>query len=418
MPVKHSCANLQSRQTESRGRANIINTCPNRGWFNDFINQWSKWNVTVHYAAIAEAPSSKCSRRNACTWTIHSRGASSTDDVVARRELQARENERLTQIHDDHARAIRVKASMEACTSLLSTAQAVATALNADEVPNFELVAAEVTALRNKLSHSPQICKCVVCYTSIFRDSAAFCSRGLHALCSSCFEAYARAEQQQQESVIYERGARLLCPCRLPHDAECMGWFSEQSMAAFLPVHLYQVHLDQQRQQMHAEESVKFNGILNQIAKKLEQDMPGISRELLQRQFQAALPGARQCGGCGFGPVEHYACDNLQSHHNESRGRATINNACPKCGWFSANIRQWPKWNGIVHSAVIDQAPSTDHGGQNLCTRINYSQAASSTEDPIARELEAMEEARFVQMRADYVFAQHLSRDDMVEFFS
>jgi len=200
------------------------------------------------------------------------------------------------------ARWIRVRASMEAYATLFSTAQAVATSMNADEIANLELVAAEARSLCNKLNLPPKLRKCIVCNTSMLRGQTALCSRGLHALCSSCFTAYAQAEQQQQESVMHERGARLLCPYRLPHDAECIGWFSEQTMAAFLPAKLFQIHMDQQREQIHVEESAKFTDMLNQMAMQLQQDMPGISCELLEKQLKGALPGTRQCGGCGYGP--------------------------------------------------------------------------------------------------------------------
>jgi len=242
-------------------------------------------------------------------------------------------------------------------------------------------------------------------------DRAALCSRGLHALCSPCFQAYAR-QQQQQEWVKHKRGARLLCPCRLPHDAECIGSFSEKSMAAFLPEELYQIYMDQQRDKIHVEEAAKFNDMLNRMAKQLQKDMPGISRELLERQLKAALPGARQCGSCGYGPVEHYACGDLQSHHNESTGKAKINNACPKCGWFSADISQWPKWNGIVHSSMVAQTPSVDCSTQKARKRIiNRPLVASSNDDAVARELQAREDARLAQVNADHTLAQRLSRN-------
>ena len=69
-------------------------------------------------------------------------------------------------------------------------------------------------------------------------------------------------------------------------------------------------------------------------------------REALRRQF----PNAYQCRRCGCGPVDHTACADLRAHHGERRGGGggAISNACPKCGWFSANIADWPPWDGRV----------------------------------------------------------------------
>ena len=66
----------------------------------------------------------------------------------------------------------------------------------------------------------------------------------------------------------------------------------------------------------------------------------------LRKQF----PGAYQCGSCGFGPVDHAACADLRRHHGEKTAHGVISNACPKCGWFSEKIAEWPAWDGNVHS--------------------------------------------------------------------
>jgi len=66
----------------------------------------------------------------------------------------------------------------------------------------------------------------------------------------------------------------------------------------------------------------------------------------LRKEF----PNAYMCGGCGFGPVDHTACADLRSHHGANHGGAKISNACPKCGWFSAQLSDWRPWDGNVHA--------------------------------------------------------------------
>jgi hypothetical protein len=60
----------------------------------------------------------------------------------------------------------------------------------------------------------------------------------------------------------------------------------------------------------------------------------------LQRQY---LGRAFQCAQCSFGPIDHFACGDLEAHHGEDVGGAVINNACPRCSWFSDSLSDWPK---------------------------------------------------------------------------
>lgn len=259
-----------------------------------------------------------------------------------------------------------------------------------DSLHLLTLLAATLTTLQSKLIVAS---KCVSCSEALLEGQAPVCSQGTHSLCPSCFEKYARAEQDQPEAVIRQRRACLECPCRAPADACCNGSFSEQTMAKYLPSELFETHMALQRQQIRAEEHAKANQMLNKLAAEWERQVPGLSQELLANQLKAALPGARQCGLCGFGPVLHDHCDNLSTHHSESRGRTRINNACPSCGHFSHNISGWPRWDGRV------QVRSTE-----VQANTNTKTAASSSDSG------SMEEQIRRQIRCDYELAVRLSR--------
>ena len=71
-------------------------------------------------------------------------------------------------------------------------------------------------------------------------------------------------------------------------------------------------------------------------------------RSVLAEGLRRLMPNARQCGGCGRGPVDHYACTDLQAHHGQQTGRGRISNACQQCGWFRARIAEWPMWDGRI----------------------------------------------------------------------
>jgi len=62
----------------------------------------------------------------------------------------------------------------------------------------------------------------------------------------------------------------------------------------------------------------------------------------------------RMCGHCKTGPYMNAACADLEAHNDSSttykgiRVASTENpNACVNCGWFDADWRYWPMWDGI-----------------------------------------------------------------------
>lgn len=77
--------------------------------------------------------------------------------------------------------------------------------------------------------------------------------------------------------------------------------------------------------------------------------------------LQQALPNARQCGQCGYGPILHAHCDNLRTHHGQRvSGGSQINNACPRCNWFADDISAWPRWDGrMPNTALAAKPPSS-----------------------------------------------------------
>mmetsp|Transcript_60168 Transcript_60168/g.188446 ORF Transcript_60168/g.188446 Transcript_60168/m.188446 type:complete len:1143 (+) Transcript_60168:55-3483(+) len=102
----------------------------------------------------------------------------------------------------------------------------------------------------------------------------------------------------------------------------------------------------------------------------------------LRRQY---LGRAYQCAECAFGPIDHFACGDLEAHHGEDVGGATISNACPRCSWFSPELRDWPQWNGAIPKEALEhsaQATACEDGGRltaasvEIALRICYSARA------------------------------------------
>ncbi len=69
-------------------------------------------------------------------------------------------------------------------------------------------------------------------------------------------------------------------------------------------------------------------------------EQAGVSE--MAAQLAEGMHDPRQCGRCGFGPVDYTGCAILTSHHGERRNGATVSNACPRCEWFVNQLNFWP----------------------------------------------------------------------------
>ena len=100
------------------------------------------------------------------------------------------------------------------------------------------------------------------------------------------------------------------------------------------------------------EDEDSFEAVQRRLMAQVRQQVESSSKEVGGRMTQDILrslfPNSYMCGKCAFGPVDHTACADLRSHHGESHGKGTISNKCPKCGWFSPNIADWPPWDGKI----------------------------------------------------------------------
>lgn len=98
----------------------------------------------------------------------------------------------------------------------------------------------------------------------------------------------------------------------------------------------------------------------------------------MRRQY---LGRAYQCPQCHFGPIDHYACGDLEAHNGEmvDRNGAMVNNSCPNCKWFSPSIHDWQVWDGTVPASAMpdrcagDVSHSATSASLDVALRICYS---------------------------------------------
>jgi len=85
-----------------------------------------------------------------------------------------------------------------------------------------------------------------------------------------------------------------------------------------------------------------------EVAAKKPDDLD-VLHESIRLQFTNGRGQYRgkMCPTCGFGPIEHYACENLKTHHQDRIADGVhINNSCPLCTYFHSHINKWKKWDG------------------------------------------------------------------------
>jgi hypothetical protein len=231
------------------------------------------------------------------------------------------------------------------------------TALAEDQ--RAELDALRLQAQVAELEIASAMRTCIVCFVESEQSEGVICAQE-HFICDGCFGNYVQTEAEQAQEhpdMLRQRNGQVCCP-----DGRHEPAFTEQQIARHVSDQVYTLH-DQARQQVvrqqefetaQAQMQVEIRRMADQIRRSGGANV-GPSPEVLARQLQQQMPNARMCGQCSFGPVDHQACWDLQAHHGEVRGGSRISNACARCGWFSRDINDWPRWDGRLPDEVHDQ---------------------------------------------------------------
>jgi hypothetical protein len=205
---------------------------------------------------------------------------------------------------------------------------------------------------------------CVICWSDDGVDGV-HCS-DLHFTCTRCLNLHALnifatmpLDPRRMKSLGNEDGY-LRCPLHLPSLGKSMcgaAKYGGQQLLKLVPSTLERVieaRAWAKEQQMFERKTLEYELSVQSLAERYQIDVQiKQDRTLLVEQIRRTMPNARQCGTCHFGPIDHGWCDNLSTHHGETKvGSSKIDNACPKCGWFSKNISNWPQWDGTLPAEV------------------------------------------------------------------
>ena len=166
-----------------------------------------------------------------------------------------------------------------------------------------------------------------------------------HFICQECFSAYVQSESNTKDNPqnVVLNGGRIYCPQKKASTC-ASGAFANKLIAMVVSDELYEAYL-QARDFVVGKEAVA--GALAKV--KDATALGAVEQEQIRNLYKKAdgTYAAYQCLKCKFGPIDHMACSDLKSHHGEQKGDgSSINNGCPKCGWFASDISLWPEWDG------------------------------------------------------------------------
>lgn len=152
--------------------------------------------------------------------------------------------------------------------------------------------------------------------------------------CSKCMSRHVMGGWRP---LLVEKDSAALC---------CLGCerpIAAQEAARLLLPEAMVVYMEEQKR-FH---SLEVLGAAQRALEKLNCDVA----PLMDMQLTLRMEGrSRMCPACHHGPVAFNGCDDLTAHHGEKRNGAVLDNSCPHCGRFLADIRQWPLWDGVVRA--------------------------------------------------------------------
>lgn len=174
------------------------------------------------------------------------------------------------------------------------------------------------------------------------------------------------------EEALRSNNGALACPFEnldVVQDARCeAAAFSDAQIARHCCDEDFQLYLDAKawtvEVRLHSEMQANLHAVLTswktaQSAKDALLAQRRLEEDQLAEALKQQFPGGRMCKVCKHGPVDHMACGNLNSHHGERVGSATISNACMNCGWRAGDISEWPPWDGVLRTG--DGAVGADY---------------------------------------------------------
>lgn len=183
---------------------------------------------------------------------------------------------------------------------------------------------------------------CIVCYDEYVEDNIFSCKKN-HKICIECMKQHMNMNLLDQEKEnkgidkekILKREGLIICP-----DPNCIECYQPTDIVIKLRDAIL---IDKYYKTIHwvSHHKVTMNRIqkmLDDLYKKFNDK--SMDRESRRLQMRQALPNARMCSKCNYGPITKVGCDNLQTHGHQ------FLNSCPRCGDHQTDFSKMKPWDG------------------------------------------------------------------------
>jgi hypothetical protein len=277
-----------------------------------------------------------------------------------------------------------------------SSAGAASSSSSSSTAESSSAVPSESAAMKTPVNAKGKLCN--ICYcTEDKDDSIGVACDNDHFLCQDCFTSYVTSESDTVNNPqnIIKNGGRITCVCKIASGCDSHA-FANKLIAMVVPDEVYESYL-RARDYVVGKDAVA--GALAKV--KDTGSMNAVEQEQIRNLYKKAngTYSCYMCKKCKFGPIDHGWCSDLSAHQGEEKGSgSSINNACPKCGWFAKQINQWPAWDGsFLHqnggappassSSSSSSASSAAHANLSLMGKTIVFTGTLSVKRSIAKQM-------------------------------
>lgn len=175
----------------------------------------------------------------------------------------------------------------------------------------------KVTAMNNekKLSKS-NIKTCCICFEE---TESYICCNNNHIHCEVCMNKHC-------DEIFSKHDNEISVKCASTNNCDC-----------FIPLSLLTKFESGNKlycEKIHIDTMKTLASIITESPEKVSLKIKYLRHDGTYRAYA--------CGNCGYGPIEHYNCSDLEEFHAKNGH----NNACPSCNSFMKDISMYKIWSG------------------------------------------------------------------------
>ena len=192
---------------------------------------------------------------------------------------------------------------------------------------------------------------CIVCYDD-YEENNLFCCKNHHKICVECMkqnmnmnliDEEKKDQDLDKEKILNNKG---IIKCPYPNCSE--NYQPTDLIIKLNDAKLIDKYYKTTQWVSHSKITLnRIQKILDDLYKKFNDK--SMDRESRRLQMREALPNARMCLNCNYGPITKVGCDNLQTHGHQ------FLNSCPRCGDHQTDFSKMKHWDGRLPEETANE---------------------------------------------------------------